>query len=65
MHQIGPSVANRIKGSGHEEQTANEASSNGHHGNAGRGFFIYFRLYGPEEEFFDGTWKLADIARVK
>ena len=33
--------------------------------NAGRGFFIYFRLYGPEEEFFDGTWKLADIERMK
>lgn len=31
----------------------------------GRGFFIYFRLFGPEEEFFDGTWKLADIERVK
>ena len=31
----------------------------------GRGFFIYFRLYGPEKEFFDGTWKLADIERVK
>ena len=32
--------------------------------NLGRGFFIYFRLYGPEEEFFDGTWKLDDIEKV-
>ena len=31
----------------------------------GRGFFIYFRLFGPEKEFFDGTWKLADIELVK
>ena len=30
----------------------------------GRGFFVYFRLFGPEQEFFDGTWKLADIERV-
>ena len=30
-----------------------------------RGFFIYFRLYGPEEEWFDRSWKLDDIERVK
>jgi hypothetical protein len=28
-----------------------------------RGFFIYFRLYGPEEEWFDRSWKLDDIER--
>jgi len=33
--------------------------------NPGTGFFIYFRLYGPEEEFFDGTWKLDDIVKTK
>ena len=31
----------------------------------GRGFFVYFRLFGPEEEFFDGSWKLDDIEKVK
>ena len=30
-----------------------------------RGFFIYFRLFGPEEGFFNGTWKLNDIELVK
>ena len=25
----------------------------------------YFRLYGPEKEFFDGSWKLDDIERVR
>lgn len=30
----------------------------------GRGFFIYFRLFGPEKEFFDGTWKLDDIEKI-
>jgi hypothetical protein len=33
--------------------------------NPGTGFFVYFRLYGPEEEFFDGIWKLEDIVKVK
>ena len=32
---------------------------------AGRGFFIYFRLYGPEKPWFDRSWKLDDIERVK
>lgn len=29
-----------------------------------RGFFIYFRLYGPEQPWFDRTWKLDDIERL-
>ncbi|MCF6262167.1 MAG: DUF1254 domain-containing protein [Xanthomonadales bacterium] len=29
-----------------------------------RGFFIYFRLYGPEKEWFDRSWKLDDIERI-
>ena len=29
-----------------------------------RGFFIYFRLYGPEQEWFDRSWKLDDIERI-
>jgi hypothetical protein len=30
----------------------------------GRGWFPIFRFYGPEEPFFDKTWKLEDIAAV-
>ena len=29
-----------------------------------RGFFIYFRLYGPEQDWFDRRWKLDDIERL-
>ena len=29
-----------------------------------QGFFIYFRLYGPEQEWFDRSWKLDDIERL-
>ena len=29
------------------------------------GFEVLFRLYGPEKPFFDKTWKLPDIERVK
>ena len=32
---------------------------------AGRDWFPYFRLYGPERAFFDKTWKLPDIERLK
>ncbi|WP_327303725.1 DUF1254 domain-containing protein [Streptomyces sp. NBC_01298] len=28
----------------------------------GRGWFGYFRIYGPEQAAFDGTWKPADFA---
>jgi hypothetical protein len=31
---------------------------------AGRDWFTYFRLYGPEKALFDKTWKLPDIDRV-
>ena len=27
----------------------------------GRGWFAYFRIYGPEEAAFDGTWKPGDF----
>ena len=31
-----------------------------------KGFFVYFRIYGPEGPAFDGTWKLLnDIVEVK
>jgi hypothetical protein len=26
--------------------------------------FTYFRIYGPEQPVFDGTWKLNDIVRL-
>jgi hypothetical protein len=32
---------------------------------AGNDWFAYFRLYGPEQRFFDKTWKLPDIQPVK
>ena len=31
----------------------------------GKGWFPYFRLYSPTEAFFDKTWKLPDIEKVK
>jgi hypothetical protein len=30
-----------------------------------KGWFTIFRLYGPKEAFFDQTWKLPDIEKVK
>lgn len=31
----------------------------------GTGFFVYFRVYGPEAESLDGTWRLGDLTRVR
>ena len=31
----------------------------------GKGFFVWFRAYHPTEAFFDKTWVLPDIDRVK
>ncbi|GAA5121270.1 DUF1254 domain-containing protein [Luteolibacter yonseiensis] len=31
----------------------------------GKGWFAYFRIYGPGEAAFDGTWKPADFEEVK
>lgn len=31
----------------------------------GRGWFAYFRLYAPTEAYFDRSWKLPDLVRVK
>jgi hypothetical protein len=31
----------------------------------GRGWFAYFRWYGPTEAFFDKTWKLPDVEMAK
>jgi hypothetical protein len=30
-----------------------------------KGWFVYFRWYGPTEAFFDKTWKLGDVEEVK
>lgn len=30
----------------------------------GEGWFVFFRLYGPGEAMFDGTWELADFETV-
>ena len=27
----------------------------------GAGWFVYFRIYGPKEPAFDGTWQLPDF----
>ncbi|MFI5435589.1 DUF1254 domain-containing protein [Rhodococcus baikonurensis] len=29
----------------------------------GKGWFVYFRIYGPDEPAFDGTWQLPDFIR--
>jgi hypothetical protein len=33
--------------------------------NPGRGWFTYFRIYGPEKPAFDGSWKPGDFEQVK
>jgi hypothetical protein len=30
-----------------------------------RGFFLYFRWYGPTQPYFDKTWKLNDVEKIK
>jgi len=30
----------------------------------GRGWFVYFRIYGPEQPAFDGSWQLPDFEPV-
>ena len=31
----------------------------------GRGWWVWFRLYGPLEPFFDKSWRLTDFELVK
>jgi hypothetical protein len=31
----------------------------------GKGWFTYFRLYGPTQPYFDRSWVLSDIERVE
>jgi hypothetical protein len=30
----------------------------------GKGFFLYFRLYGPKKAFFDRSWKLNNLQKI-
>ena len=32
---------------------------------AGEGFFVYVRLYAPTEPYFERSWKLPDLERVR
>ena len=33
--------------------------------NLKKGFFVYMRLYGPLESYFDKSWKMPDVVKVK
>ena len=33
--------------------------------NPERGFFLYFRFYGPEQAYFDKTWRPGDVEPVR
>ena len=33
--------------------------------NPRQGFFVVFRLYGAKQAFYDQTWRLPDIEKVK
>jgi hypothetical protein len=33
--------------------------------NKDQGYFVIFRLYGPTQPFFDQSWKLDDIVKVR
>jgi len=32
--------------------------------NVNEGFFVYFRLYGPLEAYYDKSWKMPDVKLV-
>ena len=32
--------------------------------NPSKGWFVYFRIYGPEPPAFDGSWQLPDFERL-
>jgi len=31
---------------------------------AGKGWFVYFRIYGPDAPAFDSSWQLPDFERL-
>ena len=33
--------------------------------NPKKGFFGYIKIYGPEQEYYDKTWKPSDLEKVK
>lgn len=33
--------------------------------NPGKGWFAYFRIYGPEQRAFDGSWKPGDFEEMR
>lgn len=33
--------------------------------NEKEGFFMYFRFYGPLESYYDKSWKMSDVIRIK
>ena len=39
--------------------------SNWLHTPPGKGWFAWFRFYGPEEALFDKSWTMPDIEKVK
>jgi hypothetical protein len=34
------------------------------HDHPGKGWFVYFRIYGPEQPALDGSWKAGDVEEV-
>ena len=39
--------------------------SNGIKTTPGKGWFTYFRLYGPTQPYFDRSWVLPDIEEIQ
>jgi hypothetical protein len=33
--------------------------------NPKKGFFVYMRLYGPLQSYFDKSWKMPDVVKTK
>jgi hypothetical protein len=31
----------------------------------GKGWFTYFRFYGPKEAYFDKSWQLPDLEEIQ
>jgi hypothetical protein len=47
------------------ERPADVPESNFIYSNPNEGWFTYFRTYAPTEAYFDKTWKLDDLKRIK
>jgi hypothetical protein len=44
---------------------AQDAAAGPKHVTTGKGWFPFFRFYGPDKALFDKSWKLPDIEKVK